>query len=136
MHPHIAAAGDTRARGRLLCLTTLALLAGALILFASRDGIETAPDSSVYVGTANSVAAGHGLNVPIHYYPLGHVSIGTPPPGASAPRPTPLVVYAPLGPVLLAIGGHPIGGGRIEDTIFATLGVLLAGVLVLAETGE
>ena len=119
-----------------MCLVLLAVLAAALVLYASRHGVETSADSSVYVGTANSVAAGHGLNVPFRYYPLGHVGIGTPPPGASAPPPTPLVVYAPLGPLLLAIGGHPIGTGRVEDALFVALGVLVAGALVLAETDE
>jgi hypothetical protein len=121
--------------GRVLCLGGLALLAAGVTLWSSRDGAPTSADSAVYVGTARSVAAGHGLNVPIHYYPLGDVSIGTPPPGHSAPRPTPLVVYAPLAPVLLAIGGHPFAAARIEDAIFFALTVLLIGMFILVTTG-
>ncbi len=131
--PAPAATGRAAVRRRL-CVGGLALLAAGVILWASRDGAPTTADSAVYVGTARSVAAGHGLDVPIHYYPLGAVSIGTPPPGRSAPRPTPLVVYAPLAPVLLAIGGHPFGAARIEDAIFFALTILLVGMFVLSKT--
>jgi len=121
---------------QLSTLAGLALLAGGLVLLATRDGVSVSGDSSVYVGVAHSVADGHGLNVPIHYYPLGNVSIGTPPAGSSSPLPTPLVVYAPLEPVLLAVGNHPIGAARVEDTIFLALTVLVVGLFVLVVTGE
>jgi hypothetical protein len=121
----------------LACLVLLALLAGGLVLVATRQGPPLGADDAVYAGTARSVAAGNGLDVPIHYYPLGNVDIGTPPPGSSAPRPTPLVIYAPLEPILLAAGGqHPIGTARIEDPIFFALAVLLVGLFVLAITDE
>jgi len=120
---------------RRLCIGALSLLAAGVVLWASRDGAPTSADSAVYVGSARSVAAGHGLDVPIHYYPLGRVSIGTPPPGRSVPRPTPLVIYAPLAPVLLAIGGHPFGAARIEDVVFFALTILIVGLFVLARTG-
>jgi len=122
---------------RVACLGALALAAGGFVLLATHDGVSLGGDDSVYSGTARSVAAGHGLDVPIHYYPLGNVSIGTPPAGSSAPRPTPLVVYAPLEPVMLAVGGqHPVGTARVEDALFLMLTVLLAGLLVLCVTGE
>jgi hypothetical protein len=120
----------------MLCLGVLSFLAAGIVLWSSRDGAPTSADSAVYVGTARSVAAGHGLNVPFHFYPLGGVSIGTPPLGQSSPRPTPLVIYAPLAPVLLAIGGHPFGAARIEDTIFFALTILMVGMFVLAITDE
>ena len=122
---------------RLACLAALALLAGGLVLLVTRQGVAVGGDSSVYEGVARSVASGHGLDVPIHYYPLGSVSIGTPPPGTASPVPTPLVIYAPLEPVLLAAGGqHPVGTARIEDTIFFVLTVALVGLFVLAVTDE
>ncbi len=123
-------------RQRLLCIALIALLAGGLVLFATRDGITTTPDSSVYVGTARSVDAGHGLYVPIHYYPLGSVGIGTPPPGRFAPQPTPLVIYAPGAPVLLSIGGRPIAAARVEDVIFFALAMLVVGLFVLVVCDE
>ena len=120
-----------------MCLGALALVAGGLLLLATRQGVPLGADDAAYTGAARSVAAGHGLDVPIHYYPLGSVSIGTPPPGSSAPRPTPLVIYAPLDPVLLAVGGqNPIGSARIEDTLFLVLTVLVVGLFVLAVTDE
>jgi len=131
-----APAGRRADMGRRLCLGGLSLLAAGLVLWSTRDGAPTSADSAVYIGTARSVAAGHGLDVPIHYYPLGHVSIGTPPPGQSAPTPTPLVVYAPLAPLLLAIGGHPFGAARIEDAIFFALTIQLVGMFILAATEE
>ncbi len=106
------------------------------MLFATRHGPTTTPDSSAYVGTARSIDAGHGLDVPIHYYPLGSVSIGTPPPGSFAPRLTPLVIYAPLEPVLLSIGGHPITAARVEDVILFALAVLAVGLFVLVVSDE
>jgi hypothetical protein len=122
---------------RLACLAGLALAAGGFVLLATHDGVGLGADDAVYAGVARSVASGHGLNTPIHYYPLGNVSIGTPPPGAFAPTPTPMVVYAPLEPVFLSAGGqHPIGTARVEDTIFFALTVLLAGLFVLAVTDE
>ncbi len=121
---------------RRLCIGALALLAAGVVLWSSRDGAPTSADSAVYVGTARSVAADHGLDVPFHFYPLGGVSIGTPPLGQSSPRPTPLVIYAPLAPVLLAIGGHPFGAARVEDAIFFALTILLVGMFVLATTDE
>src|ERR1700722_8780971 len=93
---------------RLLALVALALVAAGLVLLVTRDGVPTGADDAAYLGAARSLDAGHGLNVPIRLYPLGSVSIGTPPADAVAPRPTPLVIYAPLQPVLLAIGGHPL----------------------------
>jgi hypothetical protein len=129
------ATGWTVTRRGLVTITLLGVVAGALVILASRDGVAVGPDSSVYVGVARSVAAGRGLNVPIHYYPLGQTSIGTPPPGHSAPIPTPLVHYAPLGPMLLSIGGHPIGAARVEDALFFGLTVLLVGLIVLSATG-
>jgi hypothetical protein len=119
---------------RLMALSALALLAAGLVLLTTRDGVTMSPDSAVYVGTARSVASGHGLDVPIHFYPLGQVSIGTPPVGRSSPLPTPLIIYAPLAPILLAVGGHPIEAARIEDTIFFGLTILLIGLLVVAVT--
>jgi hypothetical protein len=133
--PSSPARGPATGR-RSLCIGGLALVAAGLVLWATRDGASTSADSAVYVGTAQSVAAGHGLNVPFHYYPLGGVNIGTPPTGQTAPTPTPLVIYAPLAPVLLAIGGHPFAAARIEDTIFFALTVLLVGIFVLAVTDE
>lgn len=121
---------------QLLTLTGFALLAAGLVLLASRDGMTTTADSAVYVGTARSVAAGHGLDVPIHYYPLGNVNIGTPAPGQFVPSPTPLVIYAPLAPILLAIGDHPVGAARVEDAFFFAVTVLLVGLIVLWRTRE
>ena len=121
---------------RLICLGAIALLAAGLVLLTTRHGLGTSPDGAVYIGVARSVVAGHGLNVPIHFYPLGKVSIGTPPLGQSSPAPTPLVIYAPLEPVLLAIGGHPVGAARVENSIFFALTVLLAGLVVLVVTKE
>jgi hypothetical protein len=118
------------------CLAAVALLAGACVLFATRDAVTTGPDSSVYAGTARSIEHGHGLNVPIHYYPLGDVDIGTPLPGRFSPQPTPLVVYAPLGPVLLAAGGDPLGTARVEDAVFFALMVLVVGLIVLLACDE
>jgi hypothetical protein len=48
------------------------------------------------------------------------------------------VIYAPLQPHMLAIGGggHPVGTAQVEDTIFAILTSLLVGVIVLSATGE
>jgi len=123
-------------RRRVLCLGAVALIAGALVLFATREAVSTGPDSSVYVGTAHSVEAGHGLDVPIHYYPLGDVDIGTPLPAHFSPQPTPLLVYAPLEPVLLAAGGDPLGTARAEDAVFFALMVLVVGLFVLLATGE
>jgi hypothetical protein len=133
------AGGATRApTGRQwVCIGALALAGASFVLLATHDGVPITGDDAVYVGVARSVAAGHGLNVPIHYYPLGKVSIGTPPPGSSSPSPTPLVVYAPLEPILLAAGGqHPVGAARVEDTIFFGLTILLVGWFVLTVTGE
>jgi hypothetical protein len=122
---------------RLLAIALIAVAAGGLILLASRNGVSTGPDDAVYAGVATSIAAGHGPNVPIHMYPLGTVSIGTPPPGQWTPKPTPLVIYAPLQPHMVAIGGdHPVGTAQVEDTIFAILTSLLVGVIVLSATGE
>lgn len=121
---------------RLLCACAIALVAGGFVLVATRDAVTTGPDSSVYVGTARSLDAGHGLNVPIHYYPLGSVSIGTPPLGRFTPQPTPLVVYAPLEPVLLAAGGDPLNAARIEDAVFFALAVLVVGLFILVTTGQ
>lgn len=121
---------------RWLALVLIAAAAGGLILLASRDGVSTGPDDAVYAGVARSVAHGHGPNVPIHMYPLGTVSIGTPPPGQSTPKPTPLVIYAPLQPHVLAIGGdHPVGTAQVEDTLFAIATSLLVGAIVLSATG-
>ncbi|HEY7948304.1 MAG TPA: hypothetical protein VID75_11570, partial [Acidimicrobiales bacterium] len=123
---------------RLACLVGLALCAGGFVLLATHAGVSLGGDDSVYSGTARSVAGGHGLDVPIHYYPLGNVSIGTPAAGSSVPTPTPtpLVVYAPLEPVILAVGGeHPVGTARVEDAVFLILTVLVAGLLVLRVTG-
>jgi hypothetical protein len=114
----------------------IALLAGGAVVLATRDGASAGPDSAVYVGTARTFASGHGLNVPIHFYPLGNVSTGTPPPGRVSPRPTPLVIYSPGAPVLLSIGGDPLTAARVEDAIFSALGVLVVGLFVLATTGE
>jgi len=121
---------------RIAVVCAIALIAGSASLFATRDAVTAGPDSAVYVGTAHSVASGNGLNVPIHYYPLGNVSIGTPPPGRAAPRPTPLVIYSPGAPVLLSIGGEPVNAARVEDALFFALTVLVVGLFVLAETRE
>lgn len=126
-----------RSGRRLLALALIALAAGSLILLATRDGVSVGPDDAVYAGVARSIAAGHGPNVPFHMYPLGDVSIGTPPPGQSTPKPTPLVIYAPLQPHVLAIGGdHPVGTAQVEAVIFAIITSLLVGVIVLSATGE
>jgi hypothetical protein len=121
---------------QLLALVALALVAAGLVLLVTRDGVPTGADDAAYLGAARSLDAGHGLNVPIHLYPLGSVSIGTPPADAVAPRPTPLVIYAPLQPVLLAIGGHPVGAARVEDALFLALTVLILGLFVLGVTGS
>lgn len=121
---------------RLLCFGAIALLAGGLVLLATRHGVSTSADSAVYLGTARNVEAGHGLDVPIHFYPLGSADIGTPPLGHFAPQPTPLIHYAPLIPVLLSIGGHPLGAARVEAALFFALTVLVVGLLVLAVTDE
>jgi hypothetical protein len=124
-------------RRRLMCVGALALVAGGLLLLATRQGVPLGADDAAYTGAARSLAAGHGLDVPIHMYPLGSVSIGTPAPGHAAPVPTPLVIYAPLDPVLLAVGGqHPIGTARIEDTVFLVLADLVIGLFVLMVTNE
>jgi hypothetical protein len=123
-------------RRRLACVVAIALVSAGGVLLATRDATSAGADSAVYVGTAESIASGHGINVPIHYYPLGNVSIGTPPPGQFSPRPTPLVVYAPLEPVLLSVGGHPLTSARIEDTILFSLAVLVIGLFVLWSTAE
>ena len=125
-----------RRRGRLFCLVGLALVASALTLVVSRQGAPLTSDSAAYVGTAHDLDAGLGLTVPIRLYPLGTVGIGTPPPGRSEPVPTPLVIYAPLAPVLLAVGGHPLGAARLEDAVFFGLTILLVGLFVLAVTDE
>jgi hypothetical protein len=106
------------------------------VLFATRDAVTTGPDSSVYAGTARAIQDGHGLDVPIHYYPLGKVGIGTPPSGRFSPALTPLVIYAPLEPVLLAAGGDPIHAARFEDAIFFALAVLVVGLFVLVATDQ
>jgi hypothetical protein len=121
---------------RVACVVAIALASAGGVLLATRDAVTAGADSAVYVGTAESVASGHGINVPIHYYPLGNVSIGTPPPGGFSPRPTPLVVYSPLEPVLLSVGGHPLTSARVEDAIFFALAVLAIGLFVLWGTGE
>ncbi len=123
-------------RRRLLCVCAIAILAGAGVLFATRHAVTIDPDSSAYVGTAHSLEAGHGFDVPIHYYPLGSVDIGTPPPGRFSPALTPLVIYAPLEPALLAVGGDPIGTARIEDALFFALAVLVVGLFVLVATRQ
>ena len=131
----IGGAESGRWRGkRVLCLIAMALLASGLVLLATRNGVPTSSDSAAYVGAARSIDAGHGLDVPIHFYPLGQVDIGTPAPGRFTPRPTPLVIYAPLEPLLLAIGGHPIGAARVEDAIFLALAVLVIGLIILSVT--
>jgi len=63
----------------LACIAAIALLAAGAVVYATRDAVSAGADSSVYVATANSVAAGEGLKVPFHFYPLGNLSIGTPP---------------------------------------------------------
>jgi hypothetical protein len=123
-------------RVRIACVCAVALLAPGAVLVATRDAVSAGPDSSVYIGTAHSFADGHGLNVPIHYYPLGKVNIGTPPPGQVSPKPTPLVVYAPGAPVLLSIGGDPLSAARAEDALFFALAILVIGLFTLAATGE
>jgi hypothetical protein len=124
-------------RRRLLCVGALALIAGGLLVLATRQGVPLGADDAAYTGAARSLAAGHGLNVPIHMYPLGSVGIGTPAPGQWTPPPTPLVIYAPLDPVILAVGGqHPIGTARIEDTVFLILADLVVGLFVLMVTNE
>ena len=123
-------------RRAVLALALIAILAGALIVVASRDGVSTGPDDAVYTGTASNVARGDGLDVPFRMYPLGTGSIGTPPKGSAAPPATPLVVYAPLQPILLSVGGdHPFGTARIESAIFFALTALLVGLIVLWSTG-
>jgi hypothetical protein len=121
---------------RLLCVTAVALIAGACVLYATRDAVTTGPDSAVYAGTAHSVETGHWLDVPIHYYPLGKVDIGTPPAGRFTPALTPLVIYAPLEPVLLAAAGDPVGTARVEDALFFALAVLVIGLFVLLATDQ
>jgi hypothetical protein len=121
---------------RLLCLVLLAIFAGGLVLLATREGVPTSTDDAAYLGAARSLDAGHGLDVPIRMYPLGSVDIGTPPLGSSSPTPTPLVIYAPLQPVLLAIGGHPVGTSRVEATLFLALSVFLVGLFVLLFTDD
>jgi hypothetical protein len=133
-------AADARSGRRWLAIALIALIAlaaGGLILVATRDGVSVGPDDAVYAGVAKSIAAGHGPNVPFHMYPLGNVSIGTPPPGQWTPKPTPMVIYAPLQPHVLAIGGdHPVGTAQTEATIFAILSSLLIGAIVISATGE
>ncbi len=125
------------ARRTIGALVLIGALAGALIFVATRNGAPAGPDNAVYVGVARNVASGHGLNAPFHMYPLGNVSIGTPPPGHASPSATPMVTYAPLEPVLMAIGGnHALGAAEIEAALFFALTVVLAGVTVLSVTGE
>jgi hypothetical protein len=133
----IRSPGTAFTRRRVGCVVGLALCAAGLVLLATRQGVPMESDDAVYAGVARTLASGEGLNVPFHYYPLGSVSIGTPPPGSTTPSLTPLVIYAPLEPVFLAIGGqNPVGTARVEASIFFALTVLLVGVFVLAVTGE
>jgi hypothetical protein len=122
-------ASSLLSRRRVMCVVGLALCAAGLVLLATRQGVPLDSDDAVYTGVARTLASGEGLNVPFHYYPLGNVSIGTPPSGSSSPPLTPLVIYAPLEPVFLAIGGQsPVGTARVEDSIFFALTVLLVGL--------
>ena len=120
----------------VVLLVLPAVLAAGLLLFATRHGEDTEPDSAAYTGTAHSLATGHGFKVPIHFYPLGRVGIGIPPANAASPAPTPLVVYAPLEAALLAPGDHPVGAARAENVTFFALAVLLVGLLVLGMSGS
>lgn len=125
-------------RGALAALMLVAALAGGLVLLASRHGLSTSPDGAVYVGTARELASGHGLDVPIHFYPLGTTDIGTPAAGRVAPTPTPLVTYAPLEPVLIAVAGpaHVYGAARAENAGFFAAAVLLVGLLLVGLGAE
>jgi hypothetical protein len=90
----IRSPGTAFTRRRVGCVVGLALCAAGLVLLATRQGVPMESDDAVYAGVARTLASGEGLNVPFHYYPLGSVSIGTPPPGSTTPSLTPLVIYA------------------------------------------
>lgn len=122
----------------MLGLLGVAALAAVLVVLATRHGVHTSPDDAVYIGTARDLATGHGLTVPFRMYPLGSVGIGTPAPGHTAPAPTPLVTYAPLEPVLLAVGGagHVLGTARVEDACCFAAAVFLVGLFVLRLGGS
>jgi len=84
----------------------------ATVLFATRWGIGTSPDSATYIGVANNLLSGKGLTVPFGISP-----------GQS------LTFYPPLYPLFLA--GSGLFGGTIPHTSRWLHLFLLAGNLTI-----
>jgi hypothetical protein len=124
----------TPSRVVLVPVIVLGVLA---VVLAARDGVKIGPDSSVYLGVADSLSHGKGFTVPFHYYPLGNLDIGTPAPGQTAPAPTPLTQYAPLLPAVLALWpGHATTMALVVNLLALATLLAIVGRVVLAETGS
>ncbi len=95
-----------------LFLVILILTICGTILYATRWGIGTSPDSATYIGVANNLLSGKGLTVPFGISP-----------GQS------LTFYPPLYPLFLA--GSGMFGGTIPQTSRWLHVFLLAGNLTI-----
>lgn len=80
-----------------LFLVIQILIICGILLFATRWGIGTSPDSATYIGVANNLLAGKGLTVPFGNSPGQN-----------------LTFYPPLYPIFLA--GSGLFGGAIPQT--------------------
>jgi Dolichyl-phosphate-mannose-protein mannosyltransferase len=104
----------------------LLMLAGcgvAVLLFATASGVGVSPDSVAYIGAARGLSTGLGLGNPS---PNGGFS--------------PLILYAPLFPTLLAIIGSfgidPLDGARCLNSALFAANILLSGLIIEGETGS
>ena len=110
--------------GGWLWLALPAVLAAALVLIATRDGIGVSIDSVIYLSVAREISAGHGAVVPW-----------------GAPEPTPLgTQLGPLLPASLAVvsrlGPDPVVAARWLNALLYGATVLLIGVYMRRATGS
>lgn len=120
--PRAKAVAERSRRYPVLLGAALAVLAVAVCLVATRDGVGVSPDSAVYLGTAENLARGDGLTVPFRPYPLSP-DAG---PLATTER---LDNFPPLYPAVVA--GLSRATGLEARTVARALNAVLLGALVL-----
>jgi 4-amino-4-deoxy-L-arabinose transferase-like glycosyltransferase len=102
----------------LLLIAILALVGSIAVLFATRWGIGTSPDSVAYIGAARNIMQGNGFSSPFTLNPITH--------------------FAPLYSFLLAGAGYagidPMIGAKWLNALLFGANIFLVGLITISFT--
>jgi hypothetical protein len=111
-----------------------ALVGAVLVILLSTPSMVVTPDSTVYIGTAESVKRGQGLTMPFVDSHGGFHLVNDP-----AEFTQPLLQFPPALPVVLGVGaevGSPMGMSRVLNALSLAVVIGVAGWLVRAAGGS